>query len=204
MKKSARLSWITGIIGVIVGASALAGASPGADHSADSYDLALLSDAGILSPASALPDDFDFADLDDEIDPGTLRRVAATGHATIFTAFNASDELCVISSIDVSADDWAVGSACQGPDSFNARGAALRMTSPTESVEAYVLPDSAVAALRAAGHDLTSADAPNVVFADAYEAGDERARLSRTLQEVGVNVYPEGESDADTRAPTGG
>ncbi len=200
MKKSTRLSWVAGVAGVtgvIVGASALAGASPGTARSADSYDLALLSDTGIVSAASALPDDFDFANLDDEIDPGTLRLVATTGHTALFTAFNATGELCTISSIDVSADEWAVGSACQGPDSFNARGAALRMTSPTESVEAYLLPDGAVAALRAAGHDLTSADAPNVVFTDAYETGDERARLSTTLQEVGVLVYPEGESDAN-------
>ena len=147
MKKSTRLYWIAGITGAIVGTSALAGASPGTDYSADSYDLALLSDASIASPASALPDDFDFANLDDEIDPGTLRLVGTTGHASIFTAFSAAGELCVISSIDVSADDWTVGSACQSPDSFNARGAALRMISPTESVEAYLLPDSAVAAL---------------------------------------------------------
>ena len=195
MKRSTRLYWIAGITGAIVGTSALAGASPGTDHSADSYDLALLSDASIASPANALPDDFDFANLGDEINPGTLRLVGTTGHAAIFTAFSAAGELCVISSIDVSADEWAVGSACQGPDSFKARGAALRMGSPTESVEAYLLPDSAVAALRAAGHNLTSADAPNVVFTDAYETGDERARLSKTLQEVGVMVYPEGESD---------
>jgi len=196
MKKNTRLYWIAGVTGAIVGASALAVASPRTDHATDSYDLALLSGASIGSPASALPDDFDFANLNDEIDPGTLRLVATTGHAAIFTAFNTSGELCTISSIDVSADDWAVGSACQGPDSFNARGAALRMTSPTESAEAYLLPDSAVAALRAAGHNLTSADAPNVVFTDAYETGDERARLSKTLQEVGVMVYPEGEFDA--------
>ena len=195
MKKSTRLYWIAGVTVAIVGTSALAGASPGTDHSADSYDLALLSDGSIVSPASALPDDFDFANLDDEIDPGTLRLVGTTGHAAIFTAFSASGELCVISSIDVSADEWAVGSACQSPDSFNARGAALRATSPTESVEAYLLPDGAVAALRAGGHNLTSADAPNVVFTDASETGDERARLSKTLQEVGVMVYPEGESD---------
>lgn len=197
MKKSTRLYWIAGVAGAIVGASALADASLGTDRSADSYDLALLSDASIVSPASALPDDFDFANLDDEIDPGTLRLVATTGHAAIFTAFSASGELCTISSIDVSADDWTVGSVCQGPDSFNARGAALRMTSPTESVEAYLLPDSAVAALRAAGHNLTSAEAPNVVFTDAHETGDERARSSKVLQEVGVMVYPEGESDAN-------
>jgi hypothetical protein len=197
MKKSTRLYWIAGITGAMVGASALAGASPGIDHPADSYDLALLSDAGIVSPASALPDDFDFAHLSDEIDPRTLRLVATAGHAAIFTAFNASGELCAISSIDVSADEWAVGSSCQDPDSFNARGAALRMTTPTESVEAYLLPDSAAAALRAAGHNLTSADAPNVVFTDAYEAGDARTFLSKTLQEVGVMVYPEEEPDAN-------
>jgi hypothetical protein len=195
MKRSARLYWIVGIAGIIVGTSALAGASPGSDYSADSYDLALLSDDSIVSPASALPDDFDFANLEDEIDPGTLRLVGISGHAMIFTAFSASGELCVMSSIDVSADDWAVGSACQSSDSFNARGSALRMTSPTESVEAYLLPDSAVIALRAAGHDLTSAEAPNVVFTDAYETSGERARLSKTLREVGVMVYPEGESD---------
>ena len=195
MKKSTRLCWIAGLTGAIVGISALAAASPGSGYSADSYDLALLNDANTVSPGSALPDDFEFANLGDKIDPGTLRLVGTTGHAAIFTAFSASGELCVISSIDVSADDWVVGSACQSPDSFNARGAALRMGSPTESVEAYLLPDSAVAALRAAGHDLTSADAPNVVFTDAYETGDERARLSKTLREVGVMVYPEGESD---------
>ncbi|MHC2999558.1 hypothetical protein [Microbacterium sp. HJ5] len=195
MKRSTRLYWVAGIAGAIVGTSALAGASPGSDNSADSYDLALLSDANTVSPASALPDDFDFANLEDEIDPGTLRLVGTSGHAVIFTAFSASGELCVISSIDVSVDDWAVGSACQSADSFNARGAALRMTTPTESVEAYLLPDSAVVALRAAGNNLTSADAPNVVFTDAYDTGDERARLSKTLQEVGVMVYPEGESD---------
>ncbi|MBD8024015.1 hypothetical protein [Microbacterium gallinarum] len=132
---------------------------------------------------------------DDDIDSGTLRLVGTTGNAAIFTAFSASGELCVISSIDVSANDWMVGSSCQSPDSFNARGAALRMTSPTESVEAYLLPDSAVAALHAARNHLTSADAPNVVFIDAYETGRERARLSKTLQEVGVMVYPEGESN---------
>lgn len=195
MTKSTRLCWIAGLTGAIVGVSALAVASPGSQDSADSFDLALLNDASTVSPAGALPDDFDFANLDEEIDPKTLRLVGTTGHAAIFTAFSASGELCVISSIDVSADDWVVGSACQSPDSFNARGAALRMGSPTESVEAYLLPDSAVAALRAAGHNLTSADAPNVVFADAHETGDERARLSKTLQEVGVMVYPEGESD---------
>jgi hypothetical protein len=195
MKRSTRLYWIVGIAGIIVGTSALALASPGSDHSADSYDLALLSDLSIVSPASALPDDFNFDNLKDKIDPSTLRLVGTSGHASIFTAFSASGELCVISSIDVSADDWVVGSACQSPGSFNARGAALRMGGPTESVEAYLLPDSAVAALRAAGHDLTSADAPNVVFTDAYETGDERARLSKTLREVGVMVYPEGESD---------
>ena len=190
-----RLHWIAWIAGAMVGAFVLIGASPETGDSAGSYDLALLSDDRLMSPPSALPDDFDFANLDDEIDPGTLRLVGTTGHASIFTAFSASGELCVISSIDVSADDWVVGSACQSPDSFNARGAALRMGSPTESVEAYLLPDSAVAALRAAGHNLTSADAPNVVFTDAYETGDERARLSKTLQEVGMMVYPEGEPD---------
>ncbi len=196
MEMSTRLYWIAGITGAIVGGSAIAVASPGTARSADSYDLALLSDAGIVSPASALPDDFDFANLNDEIDPGTLRLVATTGHTAIFAAFNASGELCTISSIDVSADEWAVGSACQDPDSFNARGAALRMTTPTESVEAYLLPDRAVAALRAAGHDLTSADAPNVVFTDADSAGDARAYLSKAFQDVGVMSYPEEESDA--------
>lgn len=195
MKMSTRLYLIAGLTGATVGISALAAASSGSDYSPHSYDLALLNDADTVSPGNALPDDFEFANLDDEIVPGTLRLVGGTEHAAIFTAFSASGELCVISSIDVSADDWAVGSACQSPESFNARGAAIRMTSPTESVEAYLLPDSAVVALRASGHNLTSADAPNVVFTGAYETGDERTRLSKTLQEVGVMVYPEGEAD---------
>lgn len=195
MKRNVQLYLIAGITGAIVGTSSLAVASQGGEYSADSYDLALLSSPISGSPASMLPADFELASFETEIDPGTLRLVATEGQSAIFVAFNTSGELCLIDSIDVSADEWVVGLGCTDPESFNERGASTRMTSPTDSVEAYLLPDSAVATLRENGHDLGSVDSPNVVFIDAYETGDERARVSEALQEVGVKVDPQGESD---------
>ncbi len=199
MKRRTRFFWTAGGAGLAIGVIGLAAASAAANapYSADDYDFSWLREGSSSARGVSLPDVVDPTTLDEgRIDPASIRSLGADGNAAFFVAVNGSGELCLISTLVVAggtAEEWAAASTCGTPDSFNKSGLALRLTTPSDSVEGYLVPDEAAATV---ARNVDEESNPNLVVIAPNDPAETRAQTTEDLARAGLPVLGAEISDA--------
>lgn len=157
------------------------------------YDLSILeanSRAKVAFPEELNPDELGT----DGLQRDTIRLVATVNGASTYVALDNSNLLCVVTFIP--GDDWVSGSTCTTPDSFSKSGFGLRIGSPSDGFEAYIVPDSNAAAVKTLAESAeVLVPQQNLVVVDYELPENERAELIKKFKGQPVPVFEKALSD---------
>lgn len=186
MKKNTRWNLLLGIGGLLIGATIVTVGNVASARNqlevtvpADArYDVAALYDRP--DAEDRLPTLVNGNELGVEgLQAATVRKLTTTPLSEIYLALDETGLLCLVVYLPDEQGEWTSGSTCTTPQGLSDYGLGLRVGGASDSVEAYLLPDSAVAKVDVVATRDFDQPHPNVMTMDADTPAAEREQLAR-------------------------
>ncbi len=167
------------IIGTLLGSAGAYALGPQFEEpeAQEDFSGARYAVAGLYTDSvTKLPQELSDSEIAQTIQADSVRLLRADSDVSTFVSLDDRGALCLI--VFRSGTDWAAGTACSGPEQFNARGLGVRLTTPEGISEQYLLPPTA---LRTAG-DLAES---GILAVDPDLSSEARESMSST---VGIDL----------------
>lgn len=198
MKKNTRWHLLLGVGGLLIGATlvtvgnvASARTQLEATVPADArYDVAALydrPDAEDRLPALVNGNELGVEGLQAD----TVRKLATTPLSEIYLALDDTGLLCLVMYLPDELGEWTSGSTCTTPEGLSSYGLGLRVGGASDTAEAYLLPDAAVAKVDMVATRDFDQPHPNVMTIDADTPAAEREQFAKAAAESKIPIFLE-------------